>query len=726
MNQRLTAITIAVSIVAVLFLVLFSAGGSNIHLFTRFYREMLVLGGIIGVSLFALVVIQLRNLWREYRQRRFGSRIRLHLILRFALFALLPGLLIYLVSLLFVVRSIDNWFDVRVDRALEGGIALGQNALDYLIKQTTGHAETIALNLEGQGLVSSITLNRLREQANVASITYFNSSGQVITTVSDGSTALLPPQPTPAQLRQARSRRNHFQLVETFDNGARHVIRVIVPVSPGSMLSEPNYLQITQPVPATFSEHINAVQEAWQDYQQIILARNGLNRIYQLTLTLTLLLALLSAFAISFFFARRFASPLLDLVRGTQAVAQGNLGFRLAQPERPQTELDNLLQSFNHMLSELQDARAQNVRNQNAIEASRAYLESILAHLSTGVLAFDAKLYMRAANRGAATILQDSLEGFENLPLTDWPRQHALRNILLEHLQNEETAEWEAQEECLAEDRHGNKTLHIRGARLPEVSGGGHVVVFDDITRLVLAQRTAAWAEVARRLAHEIKNPLTPIQLSAERLSYKLAPRLDAEGQQILERSTGTIINQVEAMKNLVNAFRDYARLPAPKLLPVDLAALLQETLNLYETTPLRIVTHFEPGLPLLLADAAQMRQIIHNLLQNAEDALAEHPAPKLEITAARLDARHARLIFCDNGSGFPPELLTRAFEPYFTTKSKGTGLGLAIIKKIVDEHGGEIRISNSQETGGAFISMTFPLYLPETDETHHGQHPHR
>ncbi|MBO4329786.1 MAG: HAMP domain-containing protein, partial [Rhodocyclaceae bacterium] len=531
--------------------------------------------------------------------------------------------------------------------------------------------------------------------------------------------------PTPAQLRQARTRRQHLQLVESSEDGARHIIRVIVPVLFGSMLSETNYLQITQPVPATFSEHINAVQEAWQDYQQIILAREGLNRIYQLTLTLTLLLALLSAFAISFFFARRFASPLLDLVRGTQAVAQGNLGFRLTQPQRTRTELDNLLQSFNHMLSELQDARAQNARNQNAIEASRAYLESILAHLSTGVLAFDAQLYMRAANRGAAAILQDSLEGFENLALTDWPRQHALRDILLEHLQND-AAEWEAQEECLTEDNHGNKTLHIRGARLPEVSGGGHVVVFDDITRLVLAQRTAAWAEVARRLAHEIKNPLTPIQLSAERLSYKLAPRLDTEGQQILERSTATIINQVEAMKNLVNDFRDYARLPTPKFLPVDLAALLQEILDLYESSALRIVTHFEADLPLLYADAAQMRQIIHNLLQNAEDALAEHPAPRLEITATRLDARHARLLFCDNGSGFPPELLARAFEPYFTTKSKGTGLGLAIIKKIVDEHGGEVRIGNSHETGGALIAMTLPLYLPETDETHHGQHPHR
>lgn len=725
MNQRITAIAIAVSIVAVLFLALFSAGGSNIHLFTRYYREMLVLGGLIGVSLFALVGIQLHKLWHEYRQRRFGSRIRLHLILRFALFALLPGLLIYLVSLLFVVRSIDNWFDVRVDRALEGGIALGQNALDYLVGQTTTHAETIALALEGQAVISSITLNRLREQSGVASIAYFNSNGQIITTASDGSTALLPSLPTPAQLRQARTRRQHLQLVESSEDGARHIIRVIVPVLFGSMLSETNYLQITQPVPATFSEHINAVQEAWQDYQQIILAREGLNRIYQLTLTLTLLLALLSAFAISFFFARRFASPLLDLVRGTQAVAQGNLGFRLTQPQRTRTELDNLLQSFNHMLSELQDARAQNARNQNAIEASRAYLESILAHLSTGVLAFDAQLYMRAANRGAAAILQDSLEGFENLALTNWPRQHALRDILLEHLQND-AAEWEAQEECLTEDNHGNKTLHIRGARLPEVSGGGHVVVFDDITRLVLAQRTAAWAEVARRLAHEIKNPLTPIQLSAERLSYKLAPRLDTEGQQILERSTATIINQVEAMKNLVNDFRDYARLPTPKFLPVDLAALLQEILDLYESSALRIVTHFEADLPLLYADAAQMRQIIHNLLQNAEDALAEHPAPRLEITATRLDARHARLLFCDNGSGFPPELLARAFEPYFTTKSKGTGLGLAIIKKIVDEHGGEVRIGNSHETGGALIAMTLPLYLPETDETHHGQHPHR
>lgn len=722
MNKRIAAIVATACTAAALILLLLSVAGSNINFFTRFYREMMVIGGGLGIALLVLVGIQLRDLWREHKQKRFGSRIRLHLILRFALFALLPGLMIYLVSLLFVVRSIDSWFDVRVDRALEGGIALGQNALDYLVTQTLDHADSIALELEGQDLVPSITLNRLREQAGVASLTFFNSNGQVVTTTSDGAT-LVPSQPTPAQFRQTRTSR-HFQQVEAL-NGNSHLIRVIVPVVPGSLLSEPNYLQIIQPVPDTFSEHINAVQEAWQDYQQIILARDGLNRVYQLTLTLTLLLALLSAFAIAFVFARRFASPLLELVRGTQAVAQGSLGFQLDQSVRTRTELDSLLQSFNHMLRELQDARAQNARNQNAIEAARAYLESILAHLSTGVLAFDANLHLRAANRGASIILQDTLDGFERLPLAEWPRQHALRDLLLEHL-NSENHDWETQAEYLTETSRESKTLRLRGAELPAVSGGGHVVVFDDITRLVLAQRTAAWGEVARRLAHEIKNPLTPIQLSAERLSYKLAERLDDDSRQILERATGTIINQVEAMKNLVNAFRDYARLPSPELAPVDLPRLIGEILNLYESTPLHILTHFEPGLPTIRADAAQMRQIIHNLLQNAEDALTGHPAPQLDITARRNDSHHALLTFRDNGTGFPPELLAHAFEPYFTTKTKGTGLGLAIIKKIIDEHGGEVRLGNSPDNGGAYIEMTLPLDLQETDDTNYGQYPHR
>ena len=684
---------VVVAALAGISLFLLTSASANTELFAGSYPFLLALNGAVVVAMAGLVGVQLRQLWREYRRREFGSRLKFRLVLMFALMGVVPGVVVYAVSLQFMVRSIESWFDVRVDSALEGGIALGQNALDYLASQVRDKADDMVLELEGVGPGAASLLNRLREQAGISSATILTANGQVLATAADQAQGLIPERPSSAELRQARQSR-HLQTIDSRPDG-RLQIRVIAPIPLRTLAGEPNLLMLTQPVPESFGRNAEAVQEAYRDYQQLTLGRSGLKRIYTITLSLTLLLALLTALAVAFLIARRLAAPLLILAEGTQAVAEGDYSPRQALPARD--ELGVLTQSFNRMIHQLQDARAAADRNRAEVESARAYLESVLANLSTGVLAFSADGHLRAANHGALQILNDDLAGFEDLKLTEWPRLEPFRETLLDGFATHD-GDWKTQVELPVKDS-SPLSLLIHGSRLPAATGGGLVVVFDDISSLVAAQRTAAWGEVARRLAHEIKNPLTPIQLSAERLAFKLADRLDDNGREMLERATTTIVNQVEAMKNLVNAFRDYARLPAPTLVALDVNALIREVLHLYESSAVHVRTELAADLPLVQGDPTQLRQVIHNMLQNAQDALAGMDDGEVRVLTRR-EGERAVLLFRDNGPGFPPELLARAFEPYFTTKSRGTGLGLAMVKKIVDEHGGDVRLTNRDGSG--------------------------
>lgn len=706
--MRSTVLVVAAAISGIL-LFLLATASANTPLFARNYTLLLALNGAIALGLASLVFVQLRSLWREYRERRFGSRLKLRLMAIFAAMAVVPGALVYAVSLQFAVKSIESWFNVRVDAALESGLQLGRTTLDILLDQLAAKADQMALELEVAPQIRSPLLNRLRERNAVESATVFSPVGQIVATADTQLDTLLPEQPSVAQLRQGRQ---GYRATESHA-GAGLILRVIVPIPPRH-LSEPQLLQVTQAVPRSFSMHAESVETVHRDYQELSLARNGLKRIYTLTLTLTLLLALFAAVAVAFVLTRRLAAPLFILAEGTQAVAAGDFSPRQALPARD--ELGVLTQSFNQMTRQLEDAREQAENNRAAVERNRAYLESVLANLSAGVLAFSPDGHLRAANHGAMTILNDELHDYERTRIDDWQAHAAFRDAVVEGFHAPE-ADWNRQIEFSNPDGSA-QTLLLHGTRLPDSTGGGWVVVFDDITHLIVAQRTAAWAEVARRLAHEIKNPLTPIQLSAERLQFKLADRLDPEGRVMLERATTTIVNQVEAMKNLVNAFRDYARLPSPTMAPVDINALVREVLVLYEGSRVMIHAELAADASPVLGDATQLRQVIHNLLQNAEDALADEAHPQITLLT-RTDARRVDLILRDNGSGFPPEILTRAFEPYVTTKARGTGLGLAIVKKIIDEHGGEIRVAN-RETGGAEIRIRLRC-APHQESPAHG-----
>ncbi len=714
--KRFVAIggALAATLGAIVWFLLLLTTAADTAIFTRHYPLLIGLNVVLALAMVGLVSWQLRSLWRDYRAQIFGARLKLRLMLMFGIIAVLPGALVYGVSVQFVTRSIESWFDVRVEKALESGLQLGRSALDSLLADLTDKAHAMAdelSELRESGRRSALL--RLREQRGVQSAALFSVGGQLLASANGDMADPLRDLPTQSQLKQARTTR----VVTAVDgDGDRLSLRVLVPVPARTVFEEPRILQLIQPVPAPLAYDAEAVQAVYRDYQELQLARVGLTRIYALTLTLTVLVALFGAFALAFVMARRLSAPLSILAEGTQAVAQGDFSPRQAVYSRD--ELGVLTQSFSRMTRQLDDARKETERHRAELESARGYLESILANLSAGVLVFDRNFILRTVNESALGILDDDFSGLIGEVPEQWPRQKSVGEFIRENFAGTKNNEWQAQLE-LERPNGMPQVLLLRGSRLPDASGGGDVVVFDDVTRIVAAQRSAAWGEVARRLAHEIKNPLTPIQLSAERLQFKLAGKLGDHDADMLARGTQTIINQVQAMKRMVDDFRDYARLPVPELAPLDLNALVGEVLGLYESSSAEIATQLAADLPAVLGDATQLRQIIHNLLRNAEDALEGRTNALIRLSTAR-QGESARLLIEDNGPGFPTELLPRIFEPYVTTKARGTGLGLPIVRKIVEEHGGTIEISNATE-GGARIDIRLPLVKEE--EAQHGNH---
>jgi nitrogen fixation/metabolism regulation signal transduction histidine kinase len=690
---------IATAAAGVVLLSLLTFASANTDLFAHQYPLLLAANIAVAVTLLTLVGLQLRKLYRDYRRGVFGSRLKARLVIALVSMAVVPGAMVYGVSMQFAVNSIESWFNVQVDSALEGGLTLGRNVLDTLQNELAAKARNMALDIGDVSAGTSERLNRLREQAAVKTATILTSSGKIVASSSADISSLLPPMPSAAQLRQAQQSNG----LSWFDGDAETglTLHTLAPIN-SRALSNELLLQLTQPVPEAIARSAESVEAAYRNYQELQLGRQGLKRIYALTLTLALLLALFAAVAVAFILAKRMARPLLILAEGTQAVAAGDFTPRKTM-ETPD-ELGILTQSFNRMTRQLADAKRDTEHHREELEAARGYLESVLANLSTGVLAFDVEFKLRSANRGAITILEDALDRARQLPLHEWRQHVTLAKAIAEGFE-QSGPEWQRELE-IESASEAPKTLLVRGSILP--ASAGYVVVFDDISDLIVAQRSAAWGEVARRLAHEIKNPLTPIQLSAERLQLRLADFLDTENRDMLERSTQTIVSQVQAMKSMVNDFRDYARMPLPVLSALDLNGLISDVLALYEGSRAQPVFQPDPNLPLVSADGNQLRQVLHNLLRNAQDALAGVDVPQIHIQT-RQAGQQALFTVSDNGSGFALQTLARAFEPYVTTKARGTGLGLAIVKKIIDEHGGDIRLAN-RETGGAEVTIKLTL----------------
>ena len=677
--------------VAGLGLILLATASGDTAMFARHYPLLLALNAALAMLLAALLAYQLVTLARRYRARVFGTRLTLRLLARFAMLAVLPGLIVYAVSVQFLARSIESWFDVRVDAALEGGISLGQQAIDQMMADTQAKARAMAVELAEQSPAQLVSqLERSRAQAGVQEAVVVTSSGRLLAAAAEDLSKLVPELPSAQMLRQARLNRMHT-VVDSV-TGRPLSLRVLTPIDALSLADEIRVLQVRSTVSPSFTRSAEAVEAAYRDYRELAIGRQELKRVYIVTLTFAFLMALFIAAAVAVTQSDRLAEPLATLAQAMQAVARGD--FSRQAPVKSRDELGVLTESFNSMTRQLGEARRVVEFNRLALEGAKARLESILANLSAGVLVFDHELELSISNRGAAAILGAELAAFSE-------RMRA-------HFLAQGDHDWQLELQL----KGTGKTVHARGAKLPQATGGGYVLVFDDITQLIQAQRATAWAEVARRLAHEIKNPLTPIQLSAERLEMKLRERLAREDAETLRRSTETIVNQVAALKAMVDDFRDYARLPAPALARLDLNALVNEVLALYENSPVPIDKRLADALPPVWADGAQIRQVIHNLVQNAQDAL-EHAGPgaatpAIEVRTELVDDR-VRLAVSDNGGGFPEALMARIFEPYVTTKPRGTGLGLAIVKKIIDEHHGIVAIENSPSSG-ASVSVLLPL----------------
>jgi nitrogen fixation/metabolism regulation signal transduction histidine kinase len=747
------------AVVSILLFLLASAS-ENSALFDEHYPWLLGLNALMAVALLGLVTLLLTRLYRRYKRREFGSRLMARLVLLFALIGILPGAVIYVVSVQFVSRSIESWFNVRVEAALDAGLTLGRTALDASLADLSAKARSIALEISEMSESALVTqLSRLRDPGQMQEATIVTSSGHIVATVGGQIGALVPEMPTASMLRQARLTRTYSAIeggaevqeslsadpAAVQDNTYKPLapraqtslrMRVVVTIpTPAtfSLQNETYYLQLMQLVPAHLASNAEALRAAYSEYQERSLARTGLRKIYITTLTLTLLLAIFGAIAGAFLIAGDLAKPLLLLAEGTKAVAEGNLSPRPIVATSD--ELGTLTQSFNTMTRQLAEARVSVERNRAELENAKAYLESVLGNMSAGVMVLDKQFRLVTCNESVERILLREFDPFIGKPLAAIgglePLATAITTAFTEQLARSavvgsgiDDLHWQQQIEVprrtAGADGDHDITLLARGSHLPVASGTGYIVVFDDISDVISAQRSIAWGEVARRLAHEIKNPLTPIQLSAERLQMKLEDKLAPPDAAMLSKSTTTIVSQVAAMKRMVDDFRDYAKTPPAVLAPLHLNALIEEILHLYQGGDERDIIHasLDAALPRVMGDATQLRQVIHNLLQNAQDAVADRAglgiAPRVEVATEAIrykgsdgDRQTAvRLSITDNGPGFSPKILNRAFEPYVTSKPRGTGLGLAMVKKIIDEHGGRIDIQNRVDENGAKVAI--------------------
>lgn len=717
---------------------------NNRELYERHYAWLFGLNVLVAAALLVVLLWMGVRLAVRWRQRKFGSRLLFKLAAIFALVGVVPGLLIYVVSYQFVSRSIESWFDVKVEGALSAGVNLASVTLETIANDMANNTRSASQQLaQVPDAAAGLVLERIREQLGATDVILWNSAGVAVASAGTSLLELAPERPSAQQLRSLRAGLKPMASIEGLDEVAATKARdnvqavyvktlALVTNLRWEFRGEQRFLQASIPLPSALVTNALAVQDANREYQERALARQGLQRMYIGTLTLSLFLAVFGAVLLAVLLGNQLARPLLVLAQGVRDVARGDLTPKMAL--QTQDELGGLTRSFALMTQQLLDARMAVDKSMGEVKAARTNLQTILDNLTSGVLVLDDAWHVLSINPSATRILRMPMAVYMGRRLDEVPSLQVMADMVREQFAlflGDRGADagrdrWQQVLELPfhqdadpqgGEVPHDKTTLVVRGAELPQ---SRRLIVFDDISEIVSAQRSKAWAEVARRVAHEIKNPLTPIQLSAERLALKLNDKLEPVDQALLNRSVKTIVDQVGAMLRLVNEFRDYARLPAAELQPLDLNALVLELLQLYgeENAEVSVQAKLDPHCPWIAGDTQQLRQVIHNLLQNAQDATLQQaqaqgvaPVP-VEISTQWVESsKRVRLSICDSGTGFAPHILQRAFEPYVTTKVRGTGLGLAVVKKIADEHGARIDLTNRLEGGlvkGAQVSLSF------------------
>jgi nitrogen fixation/metabolism regulation signal transduction histidine kinase len=673
---------------------------------------------LINISgLLTLLVLLAGKLWRlvqDYRRHAPGSGLKARTVAIFSALAVAPILVVYYFSLQFINRGIDSWFELEVSQGLKDTRELSHAALEVRVREFLQHTQLVAHTLSSSSDLELIgTLDRERRESTALEFTIVGAQAQILATSSDQPMDALPVPATDEMMLQLRRGRPYVSL--DTDSVGGYLIRAAAPLDASS--GGARVLIALYPVPQQLSQLADTVQRSYTQYANLVQLRRPLKSTFLLILTFVVLMSLIAAVYGAFFAAQRLVQPVQDLIAGTRAVAKGNYDTKLPVPSRD--ELGFLVTSFNDMTKRLGRAREETRRSQQAVEAERAGLAVILARLSTGVVSLEADLTVRTANQAASAILGVDLEAAVGKRFDESISDTTLFTQFLAALKSHlgaEDLDWRSQVELLSDS--GKRVLMCACTTLPNDLGGapGVVLVFDDITTLLQAQRDAAWGEVARRLAHEIKNPLTPIQLSAERMRRKFLGSMNAEDAQILERATHTIVAQVDAMKQMVNAFSEYARAPDMHFSRFDLNHLITEVVDLYrvQDSSAEMKLSLNPLLPQVSADRMRIRQILNNLVTNSLEALEGRPDARIEIDTHLAEegpkqTTSVAIVVTDNGPGFQRDLLGTVFDPYVTSKPKGTGLGLAIVKKIVEEHGGRIEADN-QRSGGARVRILLPL----------------
>lgn len=668
---------------------------------------------VLGAALAALLILMLAigsRLWRLRRDLRRGSpgaRLTRRLLIMLVLLGLPPVVLVYGFALRFIDSSVDTWFDVKVERALDDALEVGRILVDERLRS----AETSALDLaDGLRLLDSAAMEAYLDEhidsSGASQLTVFAGDRHVIALAASDPRYLNPPLPDSDILMRVRGDGRHV-VAEPLDDEL--MLRVVLPLDGNA--GAPRLLQGMWPLSARLQQLTDNIEQASLDFRQLKFLRGSLKLTFALILTFVLLLSVLFAVLAAFDVTRRLVAPIGRLMAATRAVSAGR--YDTALPVASDDELGVLVRAFGQMTQELQLASARASRMSSETEQHRAWLQAVLERLSAGVLGFDHLGHLRMANRAAEGILAVNLGRHDGHSVaqiqTERPDLAPFLGPLGRHLR-EGLREW--REEVVIETATGPQVLLVRGAALPGASGS--VAVFDDLTILDRAQRDAAWGEVARRLAHEVKNPLTPIQLSAERLRRRFLGRLPDDDADMLDRATHTIVTQVEALKEMVNAFGDYARPAQLAPRPLALHVLIDEVLDLYRNDQrIVLLRDFADAELMVRGDSVRLRQALHNLLKNALEAIGDSAKPQIRVSTEQVSDADAGdwvlLSVADNGPGLPADFDERWFEPYTTSKARGTGLGLAVVKKIVDEHGGSLQARNL-DGGGACITLRLPL----------------
>lgn len=670
---------------------------------SRWFIPLLVFIVIGLVTLSIVVALNLLRLLRDYRRNEAGARLMARMVIMFVLLGIAPVGIVYYYSLQFLMQGIDSWFNVQIDSAMADALELNQATLNMNKRLLLRYTEQMLENIDDSSRTAlTLALSDLRGRSGATEVALATPQGEILASSHINPDVLVPNTPDPLILQQVVSGENYVQFMSYGDSTELHIRTLVADLSRGLIF------QAIFPTSERISELSGNVQNAYAAYRQRAYLRESIKFSFILALSLVLLVGVFAAAWAAFYTSRRLVAPIQAIAEGTRAIADGELDGQIPAP-RYHDELGFLVASFNAMTRRLARARDVAERSKQQLEFQREYLEAVLHHLSTGVVALDADGTLRTANRAAQQILDADVARYVGQPFArlaeDYPQLEAFVGLLTRTM---DAGEQDWRKELVLNRPMGRQFLICGFTRLQVVKSSeiGYVVVFDDVTTLVKAQRDAAWGEVARRLAHEIKNPLTPIQLSAERLRRKYLDKLPEDERKVLDSATRTIVNQVEAMKSMVNAFSGYAKSSRLDAQPLQADEFMADVLALYGGSLV-----FAAGAPQVLVevDPVRFRQVVHNLIKNAQEATQEVEKPEIRVSTSvsqpeGQDVLFLQILVEDNGSGFPETDTEQLFEPYVTRKEKGTGLGLAIVKKIVEEHGGSIRAENRAQGGAGFI----------------------